>query len=168
VVASPFSDPAWWPKPPPKPPKSLPKTTIIFGTIVPVVVGVGLAVALFHPESHHSSDALAGRSSAAFLACLSDQGVLTPSAEGNDAMLQQAAVACRGHVPIVGKTAADVQQALNECLQSAQSQGRTSLRPFRSGPGRSSFERAQAICRAQAFAEPAGSPGSGQAPVSIA
>ena len=159
-VASEFSDPAWWPKPPPKPPTSVSTMTILFGTIVPVVAVAAVLIALFDHRSHHPA-VVQGRSAAAFESCLQDQGALTPSAETNDALLRQAALACRRHVPALapgGDRVAAAQQALQQCLQAATQHFRSDFAPGRFGGGgaRQSFNSATALCRARAFAEPGG------------
>ena len=172
-MASEFSDPAWWPKPPPKPPSSVSTMAILLGTIVPVVAVAAVLIALFVHRAHHPA-AVAGRSVAAFQSCLRNQGVLTPSAETNDAMLRQAALACRSHVPALapgGDRAAAAQQALQQCLQAATQHFRSGFVPGRFGGGggaRQSYESATALCRAQAFAEPGGGGQTATTPTAIA
>ena len=170
AVASEFSHPDWWPKPPPRPPTSLSTGRILVGTVVPVVAVAAVLVALLDHRAHHAT-VVVGRSSAAFTACLDAQGVLVPSAESNDALLRQAAFACRGHAPALapGNRAAVAQQVLQRCLQAAGSHVRDGFRPgpFGGGPDRQAYESATAICRAQAFAE-AGAGASQTAPTAIA
>ena len=170
-MAAEFSDPSWWPQPPPKPPASLSTGRILVGTVVPVVAVAAVLVTLLDHRAHHQATVVVGRSAAAFTACLSEQGVLTPSAESNDALLREAAFACRRHVPALapGDRAAVAQQALQRCLQAAGSHVRDGFRPgpFGGGPGRQAYESATAICRAQAFAQ-AGAGASPAAPTAIA
>jgi hypothetical protein len=166
-----LSDPNWWPAPPPpKPAPKIPTSAILIGGIVAVVAAVGIAFALLDPRPHHSSGPSAPvRSLAAFEACLNDQGVLIPSAETNDAMLRPAALACRSHVPLLGRShdpVAAAEKAYQACAEAAQSKLRSSQSSFGAigsivSPGsfasaRASYEKATAVCRAQSFDEAGG------------
>ncbi len=174
-MGSEFSDPAWWPTPPPAPPKPISTSKIVLGTIVPVVLVAALVAGLVSQRSHSSAS---GRSLVAFQDCLKGQGVLVSSAESNDALLRQAAVACRNHVPALPKTAdpqAAAAQAMQQCMNAASAKLRSTANvrpgPFGGGPpSRQAYERAVATCRAEAFAEPdaTGTPGSPSSPVSVA
>jgi hypothetical protein len=146
-------DPGWFPTVAPDPPKHISTATIVFGTIVPVAAIAILVVALFTHKSHSSE----GRSLSAFETCLKGQGVLTASAESNDALLRQAAVACLDHVPQLDKSADPVkaaQQQLEACMQAASQKLRSA--PVRIGPifvppSRQAYEDAQATCRAESM-----------------
>src|SRR5579871_993828 len=94
-------DPGWFPTMAPDPPKQISTATIVLGTLVPIAVIAILVLALVTHKSHAGE----GRTISAFESCLKDQGVLTSSAESNDALLRQAAVACKGHVPLLAKDA---------------------------------------------------------------
>ena len=125
-VSDDFSDSGWWPTAIPEPPKQISTATIVLGTIVPIAVIAMLVLALVTHKSHSKAPA---RSLAAFQSCLGDQGVMTSSAESNDALLRQAAIACRAHVPLlptgVDETRA-AQQQLENCQKAAASKLRNS------------------------------------------
>jgi hypothetical protein len=173
-MASEFSDPAWWPTRPPGPPKSISTSKIVLGTIVPVILVAALVIGLV---SHRSSSPTSGRSLAAFESCLKDQGALVSSAESNDALLRQAAVACRSHVPLLPRTAdreAAAERALQGCMKAASAKLRSGpnvrIGPFGGGPpSRRAYENAVATCQAESYAEPGGNTGtSGQSSPSVA
>jgi hypothetical protein len=146
-------DPGWFPTIAPDPPKHISTATIVLGTIVPVAAVAILVLALFTHKSHSGE----GRSLPAFQSCLKGQGVLTASAESNDALLRQAAVACKAHVPLLDKgldpvTAA--QKQLDACMQAASQKLRTGavrIGPIFVPPSRQAFEDAQATCRAESM-----------------
>ena len=98
AVSDDFPDSGWFPTAIPDPPKQISTATIVLGTIVPIAVIAMLVLALVTHKSHSKAPA---RSLAAFQSCLGDQGVMTSSAESNDALLRQAAIACRAHVPLL-------------------------------------------------------------------
>jgi hypothetical protein len=130
-MAAKLSDPNWWPAPPQKPPQTVSTSAIAVGGIVALLVAAGIAFAVLGPRSHHHStaDATVVRSLTTFESCLKDQGVLTPSAESNDAMLRPAAAACRAYVPLAPGSrdpSAAAQRQLDECLQTAQTKLRNS------------------------------------------
>jgi hypothetical protein len=151
-----FSDPAWWPKPPPKPPRRISTAAIVFGTILPLAVIAIVVVAIVN-QRKHSTDGAAGQSLTAFEACMRDQGAETPSERSNSRFLQQAAVACRGHLPkgmqLPSFTpAAPVDQATQQAFEQCMQEATANLR--RRGPGglggsgvRQAFENAIAVCR---------------------
>src|SRR5579862_6160436 len=153
-MADDLTDPGWWPTPPPDPPKQISTATIVLGTIVPIAVIAMLVLALVTHKSHSKAPA---RSLAAFQSCLGDQGVMTSSAESNDALLRQAAIACRGHVPLlptgVDETRA-AQQQLQDCQNAASAKLRNSaqrISPFLGPPSRQGYENAIATCRAESM-----------------
>jgi hypothetical protein len=154
-VADDFTDPGWWPTPPPDPPKHISTATIFLGTVVPIAVIAMLVLALVTHKSHSASTS--GRSLASFQSCLGDQGVLTSSAESNDALLRQAAVACKTHVPLLPKDVDQVkaaQQELESCQNAASRKLRSATRvvsPFLGPPSRQGYENAVATCRAESM-----------------
>ena len=82
---------------------------------------------------------------------------MTSSAESNDALLRQAALACRAHVPLlptgVDETRA-AQQQLEACQRAASAKLRSSARrisPFLGPPSRQGYENAIATCRAESM-----------------
>ena len=161
----------------------------MLGGIVAVVVAAAVAYAVLGPRSQNdspSSSAPVVRSLAAFESCLDNQGVLTPSAETNDAMLRPAALACKTYVPLIASSrnpVAATQKALDQCLQDAQSKLRGSagslggiggvasaaVAQANARSARASFQKASAVCRAQSFDEPGGDIGApGPAPTPVA
>jgi hypothetical protein len=154
-MADDFTDPGWWPTPPPDPPKHISTATIVLGTIVPIAVVAMLVLALVTHKSHSANTS--GRSLAAFQSCLGEQGVMTSSAESNDALLRQAAIACKSHVPPLARgvdEAKAVQQELDDCMRAAQSKLRRTvvpIGPFAGPPSRRAYENASATCRAESM-----------------
>ena len=149
-----FPDSGWFPTAIPDPPKQISTATIVLGTIVPIAVIAMLVLALVTHKSHSKAPA---RSLAAFQSCLGDQGVMTSSAESNDALLRQAAIACRAHVPLLadgrrrdeGRSA-----AAQDCQNAASSKLRNSVQrisPLLGRPSRQGYENAVATCRAESM-----------------
>ena len=161
-----FSDPAWWPKPPPKPPRKISTAAIVFGTILPLAV-IAIAIVAIVNQRKHSTDA-AGKSLTAFEACMRDQGAETPSERSNSRFLQQAAVACRRHLPTGMQLpsftpSAPVDQATQQAFEQCMQEATANLR--RRGPGgiggsdvRQAFENAIAVCRRLVQAHGASTP----------
>jgi hypothetical protein len=158
-MATEFSDPAWWPKPPPKPPKPIPLTKILVGTIVPLAVIAGVVVLVLTQRPK----AAPTRSIAAFETCLRTQGIV---AGDQSPQAERAAHACRGKLPAgttfqpeqqEGGSAADAQKRFNECVQSALASIPRRSGPFGRGGGRSGVGDAVAVCRTLVPA--AGEPG---------
>jgi hypothetical protein len=158
-----FSDPGWWPTPPPEAPKAISTPKLVLGTIVPLALLAALVAGLVSQRSHSSTS---GRSLEAFESCLKDQGALVSSAESNDALLRQAALACRSHVPLLPRTAdpqAAASQELQQCMKAASAKLRSGpgfrFGPFGAGPpSRRGYENAVATCQAESFVRP-GAPG---------
>ncbi len=153
-MADNFSDSGWFPTKLPDPPKQISTATIVLGTIVPIAVVAMLVLALVTHKSHSASS---GRSLAAFQSCLGNQGVMTSSAESNDALLRQAAVACRTHVPLLPKGVDQTkaaEQELEACQQAASAKLQSSvgrISPFLGPPSRQGYENAVATCRAESM-----------------
>jgi hypothetical protein len=155
-MSSRFSDPEWWPQQTPKPPRSIPTATIVFGTLVPLVVAVVVVVLLV---GHNKSDSAAatGRSIAAFQACMDSQGASTPSERSNSRYLDEDAAACKAHLPkgmalpsFTPAAAPDpaARQAFDDCMRAALSNLRgRGPGGFGGGPSRTAMQNAFAICR---------------------
>ena len=150
-----FSDPSWWPTPPPKPPKAVSTPKLVFGTLLPVAVGVIVLVVVL-TKHHKKPDAAAGRSIAAFTACMKEQGADTPSVQANARMLNLDAIACKDHlpkgvgVPNFGDTGSPGQaggNAFAQCMQSAYVNLRGSSGGRFGGPSRKAFQDAESLCR---------------------
>ncbi len=54
-MASQFSDPEWWPKPPPKPPRPISIWKVVFGTLVPAVAVIAGAAFVVTQRSGSSA-----------------------------------------------------------------------------------------------------------------
>jgi hypothetical protein len=153
-MADDFTDPGWW-SAPPDPPKHISTATIVLGTILPIAVIAMLVLALVTHKSHSANGS--ERSLAAFQSCLGDQGVMTSSAESNDALLRQAAIACKRHVPLLAKGVDEtkaIQQELEDCMNAAQAKLRrvaVPIGPFAGRPSRQAYENASATCRAESM-----------------
>lgn len=127
----------------------------MFGTLLPVAVGV-VALVVLLTNKHHKTDAAAGRSIAAFTACMKEQGADSPSVQANGRMLNLDATACKDHLP-KGVQLPDFNQpagdqsggnAFQQCMQSAYVNLRGSAGPGRFGGGsRKAFQDAEALCR---------------------
>jgi hypothetical protein len=153
-----FSDPSWWPTPPPKPPKAVSAPKLVFGTLFPVAIGVVALVLLLTNKHHKKPDAAAGRSVAAFTACMKQQGADSPSVQANTRILRLDAIACKDHLP-KGVQLPDFSEpagggqaggsAFQQCMQSAYVNLRGSARPGRFGGGssRKAFQDAVSLCR---------------------
>ena len=162
-MASQFSDPAWWPKPPPKPPQRISPAKIVFGTLLPIAAVAAVVVLIVEQQSQHSPRSSAPPSIQAFEACLRAHGV-TSGEQGS--AVSQAAGACKSELPSgtqpqaferpqTAKEAA-VQQAFNQCVRTAvaglpRGSGGFGAR----GPSRQAFESAIAVCRATSEQEAA-------------
>ncbi len=156
-MATQFSDPEWWPKPPPKPPQRISPLKIFFGTLVPLAAVAAVVVLVVKQQSEPSAHSSAPPSIQAFEACLRAHGV---SAGEQGAGVGNAAGACRSELPSgtqpqalqPPQTArqAGVQQAFNQCVRTAVAGlPRGGGGGFgRGGPSRQSFESAVAVCRA--------------------
>ncbi len=153
-MANDVPDSGWFPTAIPDPPKQISTATIVLGTIVPIAVIAMLVLALVTHKSHSQA---AARSLAAFQSCLGSQGVLTSSAESNDALLRQAALACRAHVPLLAKGVDQTraaQQELDACQRAASAKLQSAARqvsPLLGRPSRQGYENAVATCRAESM-----------------
>ncbi len=154
-MASQFSDPAWWPKPPPKPPKPISAAKIVFGTLVP---GAALIAGAFFVLTQHSSKSpgASTQSIAAFDACLRTRGY-SPADAGSTAA-RQAVQACAARLPPgthVGSFGAQSteQEQFNDCVRNATADlpggGGSGVGRFgRGGSGaRQAFENAVEVCQ---------------------
>ena len=151
-----FSDPSWWPTPPPKPPKAVSTAKLVFGTLLPVAIGIVVLVVLLTNKHDKKPDAAAGRSIAAFTACMKEQGADSPSVQANARILRLDAIACKDHLP-KGVQLPDFNapaggdqaggDAFRQCMQSAYA----NLRPGRGGRfgsgSRKAFQDAVSLCR---------------------
>jgi hypothetical protein len=153
-MASEFSDPAWWPTPPPKPPSTVSVTKVIFGTLIPVAVAVVIAVLFLTQKDHHS--AADTHSYAAFQACFEAQGGDTQAARTNTRLLEEAAQACRDHLPpgtslpsfTVTAGQERAQQAFQKCMEAATANLHHGFSRFGGSSNREAFEKAIALCQA--------------------
>jgi hypothetical protein len=122
-MASEFSDPAWWPKPPPQPPKPISVRKIVVGTILPIIALIVGAVIVFtqHSSSSHSSST---QSIAAWNACLKAHG-FTPGQTATDTNTARSAErACQGNLPPGTQVATfaagnSPEEQFNDCMRSA-------------------------------------------------
>jgi len=146
-MASQFSDPAWWPKPPPQPPKPISMTKIVFGTLLPVAALIVGGILVFN---QHTSSASSTRSIAAFDDCLKAHGY---EPGRTDSSQTSAAVrACRNKLPpgtqlprSGGNSRGGNAQAFNDCIRSSTAGlGRGGF----SALDRQKFEEAIEVCRA--------------------
>ncbi len=160
-MATQFSDPAWWPKPPPKPPQRISPLKILFTTLLPVAAVAAVVVLIVKQQSHGSTKPSAPPSIAAFESCLRAHGV---SGGEQGAIVGRAATACRSELPVGTQPRAfgpqqsaenaSVQQAFEQCVRTAVgslSRGGGSFGGH--GGSRQSFESAIAVCRATAEQE---------------
>jgi hypothetical protein len=152
-MATQFSDPAWWPQPPPKPPKPIPLAKILFGTFLPLVVGVG--VLIWALNQHGSpAPALPAQSIAAFEACLRAHG--TSLGEGGKGPSQPVLEACVNRLPpgtrlngIGAQESAGqerAQRAFDQCMQSAMASVPHGGR-FGGAGARNAIQNAEELCR---------------------
>jgi len=156
VTVTDFSDPSWWPTPPPKPPKAVSTPKLVFGTLLPVAIGVVALVVLLTNKDDKKPAAAAGRSIAAFTACMKEQGADSPSVQANARILRLDAIACKDHLP-KGVQLPDFSEpaggdqaggnAFQQCMQSAYANLRGN-RGGRIGSGsRKAFRDAESLCR---------------------
>jgi len=151
-----FSDPSWWPTPPPKPPKAVSTPKLVFGTLLPVAIGV-IALVVFLTNKHHRKpDVARGRSIAAFTACMKEQGADSPSVLANARMLRLAAIACKDHlpkgvqVPDFNEPAGDGRaggDSFQQCMRSAYVNLRGGGGGRFGSASRKAFQDAQSLCR---------------------
>jgi hypothetical protein len=126
---------------------------VILGTLVPIAA-IAIAVVLIMTQKAAKSGAAAGRSIAAFDACLRAKVEASPGQSPSPTALQQEAEACGNHLPPGTRVPdftrsqgppASEQQAYDQCMQAA-------LGNVQRGPGRAfnrqAFENASAMCRA--------------------
>jgi hypothetical protein len=150
-----FTNPSWWPTPPPKAPKPVSTPKLVFGTLIPVVIGI-VAVVMLLTNRHHKPDAAVGHTITAFTACIVEQGANEPSERTNARMLNVDAAACRDHLPF-GMALPDFtqtedpeqaagQDALQQCMQSAYA-NLSGGGSRRGRPSRKAFQDALSLCR---------------------
>jgi hypothetical protein len=151
-----FSDPSWWPTPPPKPPKAVSTPKLVFGTLLPVAIGVVALVVLLTNKHHKQADAADGRSIAAFTACMKEQGADSPSVQANTRMLNLDAIACKDHLPKgvqlpnFSDTGGGDQaggNAFQQCMQSAYVNLRGNSGGRIGSGSRKAFQDAVSLCR---------------------
>jgi hypothetical protein len=156
-MASQFSDPAWWPKPPPKAPKAAPVWKIVLGTLVPLAIAVAGAVLIVMRASHSSNAGPANKSIPSFTACLKSHGFAGAEQAPDGSKVREAEGACADRLPdgtqsgafLVRPTQAQEKQ-FSDCTRTAVSQPRR-IGPFSSGSAsnfREAMQRAQAVCAA--------------------
>ncbi len=155
-MANEFSDPAWWPTPPPKPPKPISTAKVVFGTLLPVGIGVLAVFVIVKQKDHHA--AVPTRSFAAFQSCVKAQGGDTPAARSNTRLLQQAVDACSTHLPAGTRLPSfgpptERQQAEQQAFQRCMAAATANIHPgvpgiFGGSSARRAFEKAAALCRA--------------------
>jgi hypothetical protein len=143
-MATQFSDPAWWPKPPPQPPKPVSIRKIMFGTVVPIAAVVVGAIVVF---TMHTNSASSTRSIAAFDACLKAHGA---SQGSSGRPTRDAARACQDKLPPgtrIGTfgTESSAQEQFDECLRSALAG--IPRGDLRDPGGRQAYENAVQVCQ---------------------
>jgi len=151
-----FSDPSWWPTPPPKPPKAVSTPKLVFGTLLPVAIGVIALVVLLTNKHHKKPDAATGRSIAAFTACMKEHGADSPSVLANARILRLDAIACKNHLPKgvqlpdFGEPAGGDQaggDSFQQCMRSAYFNLRGGGGGRFGSGSRKAFQDAQSLCR---------------------
>ena len=146
-MASQFSDPAWWPKPPPQPPKAISMTKVVFGTLLPLAALIAGGILVF---SQHTSSASSNRSIAAFDACLKAHGYVAGRSDSN--ATEAAVRSCRNKLPPGTRlpgggngSRGGNAQAFNDCIRSSTAGlGHGAFSPA----DRQKFEEAIEVCRA--------------------
>jgi hypothetical protein len=144
-----FSDPAWWPKPPPKPPKAIPLTKILFGTLLPLVVALGVGIWIF---TRHGAPTpvLRAQSIALFESCMQAHGSPVGRGGGSAAAFQ----ACADRLPpgtqlngLTQESASQEQEqhVYEQCMQSATANISHGPRGF--SRGGSALQTASDLCR---------------------
>jgi hypothetical protein len=149
VTVTDFSDPSWWPTPPPKPPKAVSTPKLVFGTLLALVV-------LLTNKDDKKPAAAAGRSIAAFTACMKEQGADSPSVQANARILRLDAIACKDHLP-KGVQLPDFSEpaggdqaggnAFQQCMQSAYANLRGNRGGRIGGGSRKAFRDSESLCR---------------------
>jgi hypothetical protein len=115
-----------------------------------------IALVVLLTQHDKKPDAAAGRSIAAFTACMQEQGANTPSVQANSRMLNLDAIACKDHLPKgvgvpnfsdTGSPGEAGGNAFQQCMQSAFVNLRGNGGSRFGGATRKAFQDAESLCR---------------------
>ena len=158
-----LSDPNWWPKPR-RQPKAIPWPTLIFGTLVPAVAGLGIVIAIVSHKGRACPAPSRRDPPRPYAICLKSHGVV--AGQGGGAKENAAVRACRDKLPAGtragsfgagpgGGAVSSAREEFSQCVQSATAGLHVSRSRFGGGPS-SAFRKAVAVCQGLAASSAGG------------